>query len=297
MWCTMRLALVGCTAMCFASGAKESGRSHRSFDQGHADEATVQVIDPKDMEATANDVKELQVGAAMVELGEMHSASSPRSHFSDKPSFLTSPGCTHFCFSNECINANAVACQRCCNSVGEQVSCWYSCDPLPYTLPPEPTPMPRTAGFQPLWLLMFAASCCLVPFLAFRSYLNPRRLDVPSAVQQQTSREVPLRHAEQWLQTESSPQVDPRQAFHFQVQLRPLAPSAPHAPVATVEDHHAAASSSNPCCVICMAAPAEFACVPCGHMCGCQLCLSEVRQCPICRQDFEQTVKVFASVV
>lgn len=266
MWCTMRLALVGFTAMCFA---KESGRSHRSSDQGHADEATVQVIDPEDMEATANDVKEVQVGASMVALSEIHSAATPQSQFSDKPKYV--------CTMAECRMPNAVICHR----------CW---------------PMPRTSESQPwsesqnrtLWWLGIAASCCL--FLLGCTRLNPWGLDEPSAVQQQTAREVPLRHAEQWLQTESSPQVDPRQAFHFQVQACPLAPSAPHAPVATVEDHHEAASSK-PCCVICMVAPAEFACIPCGHMCGCQLCLSKVRQCPICRQDFKQTVKVFASIV
>lgn len=201
----------------------------------------------------------------------------------------TDGGCTDFCFSSEdCTLPDA--CQRCCKQ-----HCSDQCV-QPSPLPTVPTSMPRTSGFQPLWLLGFAASCCLCPFYALRSYLNPGRLDVPSAVQQQTAREVPLRRAEQWLQTESSPQVDPRQAFHFQVQVCPLVPSAPHAPGETVEDHHEAARSS-PCCVICMVAPAEFACVPCGHMCGCQLCLSKVRQCPICRQECKQTIKIFASIV
>jgi len=278
MWRTIRLALVGFTAMCFAAGAKESGRSHRSFDQVHADEATVQVIDPEDMEATV-----------LKSLSEIH--------------FAAKSLCTDFC-NPACF----------CKSYQDCISYRYTCSDCsmcrgPPPLPPVPTPMPRTSSADAsadadpddadppgAWeLALVYLICCLVFLLC--CYLNRPGPDVPPAVQQQTARAVPLVHAEQRLQPESSPQVDPRQAFHFQVQLRPLAPSAPHAPVATVEDHHAAASSSNPCCVICMAAPAEFACVPCGHMCGCQLCLSEVRQCPICRQDFEQTVKVFASVV
>jgi len=295
MWCTMRLALVGFTAMCFA---KESGRSHRSSDQGHADEATVQVIDPEDMEATANDVKEVQVGASMVALSEIHSAATPQSQFSDKPKYVCTKYVSQVCmeiFARDqwsCFSL-AVACNR-CSSTEDCVlpDACHRCWPMS-VWSSESQPWSESQN-RTLWWLGIAASCCL--FLLGCTWLNPWGLDEPSAVQQQTAREVPLRHAEQWLQTESSPQVDPRQAFHFQVQACPLAPSAPHAPVATVEDHHEAASSK-PCCVICMVAPAEFACIPCGHMCGCQLCLSKVRQCPICRQDFKQTVKVFASIV
>jgi len=277
MWRTIRLALVGFTAMCFAAGAKESGRGHRSFDQVHADEATVQVIDPEDMEATV-----------LKSLSEIH--------------FAAKSLCTDFC-NPACF----------CKSYQDCIYYRYTCSDCsmcrgPPPLPPVPTPMPRTSGFQPPpptpppgfwdawepWFLAFGFAFCL--FLLCCVCLNRWGPDVPHAVQQQTARAVPLVHAEQRLQPESSPQVDPRQAFHSQVQVSPLAPSAPHAPVAMVEDHHETAISK-PCCVICMVALAEFVCVPCGHMCGCQLCLSKVRQCPICRQDVKQTVKVFASIV
>jgi len=277
--------------MCFAAGAKESGRSHRSFDQVHADEATVQVIDPEDMGATV-----------LKSLSEIH--------------FAAKSLCTDFC-NPACF----------CKSYQDCISYRYTCSDCsmcrgPPPLPPVPTPMPRTSGFHDpsadpdhdstatsadasadpdaadppgAWeLALVYLICCLVFLLC--CYLNRQGPDVPPAVQQQTARAVPLVHAEQRLQPESSPQVDPRQAFHSQVQVSPLAPSAPHAPVAMVEDHHEAAISK-PCCVICMVALAEFVCVPCGHMCGCQLCLSKVRQCPICRQDVKQTVKVFASIV
>lgn len=51
-------------------------------------------------------------------------------------------------------------------------------------------------------------------------------------------------------------------------------------------------------CVICWDAPAEGACVPCGHLAGCMDCLSEVKAkkwgCPVCREQIQQVVKVYA---
>ncbi|KAI5062297.1 hypothetical protein GOP47_0022836 [Adiantum capillus-veneris] len=51
-------------------------------------------------------------------------------------------------------------------------------------------------------------------------------------------------------------------------------------------------------CVICWDAPAEGACVPCGHLAGCMECLSEVKAknwgCPVCRVQIQQIVKVYA---
>ncbi|MCO5568625.1 hypothetical protein L7F22_022324 [Adiantum nelumboides] len=51
-------------------------------------------------------------------------------------------------------------------------------------------------------------------------------------------------------------------------------------------------------CVICWDAPAEGACVPCGHLAGCMECLSEIKAknwgCPVCRVQIQQIVKVYA---
>lgn len=51
-------------------------------------------------------------------------------------------------------------------------------------------------------------------------------------------------------------------------------------------------------CVVCWDAPAEGACVPCGHLAGCMSCLSEIKAknwgCPVCRGQIEQVVKVYA---
>ncbi|KAK6161287.1 hypothetical protein DH2020_004668 [Rehmannia glutinosa] len=45
-------------------------------------------------------------------------------------------------------------------------------------------------------------------------------------------------------------------------------------------------------CTICLDAPLEGACVPCGHMAGCMLCLNEIKAkkwgCPVCRAKIDQ---------
>jgi ribosomal protein L44E len=66
-------------------------------------------------------------------------------------------------------------------------------------------------------------------------------------------------------------------------------------PGVTSEMKDEAASSS---CVICLDAPVEGACVPCGHMCGCMECLNEVIAkkwgCPVCRAKINQVIRLYA---
>jgi len=60
------------------------------------------------------------------------------------------------------------------------------------------------------------------------------------------------------------------------------------------EDAGGASSS----CVICLDAPVEGACIPCGHMAGCMSCLNEVKGkkwgCPVCRTKIDQVVRLYA---
>lgn len=60
------------------------------------------------------------------------------------------------------------------------------------------------------------------------------------------------------------------------------------------EDAGGASSS----CVICLDAPVEGACIPCGHMAGCMSCLKEVKGkkwgCPVCRTKIDQVVRLYA---
>uniref|UniRef100_A0A2P2L3K9 Putative E3 ubiquitin-protein ligase XBAT34 isoform X2 n=1 Tax=Rhizophora mucronata TaxID=61149 RepID=A0A2P2L3K9_RHIMU len=51
-------------------------------------------------------------------------------------------------------------------------------------------------------------------------------------------------------------------------------------------------------CVICLDAPIEGACIPCGHMAGCMSCLNEIKAkkwgCPVCRAKIEQVIRLYA---
>ncbi|KAH7844912.1 hypothetical protein Vadar_032985 [Vaccinium darrowii] len=51
-------------------------------------------------------------------------------------------------------------------------------------------------------------------------------------------------------------------------------------------------------CVICLDAPVEGACVPCGHMTGCMSCLNEIKGrnwgCPVCRTQIDQVIRLYA---
>ncbi|KAJ6819311.1 putative RING zinc finger and ankyrin repeat containing protein [Iris pallida] len=57
-------------------------------------------------------------------------------------------------------------------------------------------------------------------------------------------------------------------------------------------------SNSSGSCVICLDAPVEGACIPCGHMAGCMSCLNEIKGkkwgCPVCRAEIDQVVRLYA---
>ncbi|RAL38813.1 hypothetical protein DM860_013494 [Cuscuta australis] len=54
----------------------------------------------------------------------------------------------------------------------------------------------------------------------------------------------------------------------------------------------------NATCVICLDAPIEGACVPCGHMAGCMCCLGDIMGkkwgCPVCRAKIDQVIRLYA---
>ena len=59
-----------------------------------------------------------------------------------------------------------------------------------------------------------------------------------------------------------------------------------------------AKDSSSGSCVICLDAPVEGACIPCGHMAGCMSCLKEIKAkkwgCPVCRAKIDQVIRLYA---
>jgi protein neuralized len=51
-------------------------------------------------------------------------------------------------------------------------------------------------------------------------------------------------------------------------------------------------------CTICLERMADSAVIPCGHMCGCNECLEEVRksarpECPMCRGPVSSILKIY----
>ncbi|PWA55813.1 Ankyrin repeat-containing protein [Artemisia annua] len=64
----------------------------------------------------------------------------------------------------------------------------------------------------------------------------------------------------------------------------------------TGEKHKMEGDSSS--CVICLDAPVEGACIPCGHMAGCMSCLTEIKGknwgCPVCRTKIDQVIRLYA---
>ena len=50
-------------------------------------------------------------------------------------------------------------------------------------------------------------------------------------------------------------------------------------------------------CVVCMKAPKNRICIPCGHLAMCEVCSAEVKrgtcQCPICRPHIGITTRVY----
>lgn len=67
-------------------------------------------------------------------------------------------------------------------------------------------------------------------------------------------------------------------------------------PTTTVEKKQDADASSS--CVICLDAPVEGACIPCGHMAGCMSCLNDIKGkkwgCPVCRAKIDQVIRLYA---
>uniref|UniRef100_A0A0E0LK13 RING-type domain-containing protein n=1 Tax=Oryza punctata TaxID=4537 RepID=A0A0E0LK13_ORYPU len=65
-------------------------------------------------------------------------------------------------------------------------------------------------------------------------------------------------------------------------------------------DANASSSGNTPpgTCVICLDAPVEGACIPCGHMAGCMSCLKDIESkkwgCPICRAKINQIIRLYA---
>ncbi|KAL3828254.1 hypothetical protein ACJIZ3_017056 [Penstemon smallii] len=63
-------------------------------------------------------------------------------------------------------------------------------------------------------------------------------------------------------------------------------------------DVHVKKEDGDASCTICLDAPLEGACIPCGHMAGCMSCLNEIKAkkwgCPVCRTKIDQVIRIYA---
>lgn len=79
------------------------------------------------------------------------------------------------------------------------------------------------------------------------------------------------------------------------IDLSPVEVSSPVVEKLPKGEQDAGGSGSS--CVICLDAPAEGACIPCGHVAGCMSCLNEVKTkqwgCPVCRAKIDQVIKLY----
>lgn len=46
-------------------------------------------------------------------------------------------------------------------------------------------------------------------------------------------------------------------------------------------------------CVICAENERENACIPCGHLCLCNVCSKKILHCPLCRKDVESFIHIY----
>ncbi|KHN30573.1 putative E3 ubiquitin-protein ligase XBAT34 [Glycine soja] len=79
------------------------------------------------------------------------------------------------------------------------------------------------------------------------------------------------------------------------IDLSPVDMASPDAEKLPKGEKNAGGRGSS--CVICLDAPAEGACIPCGHVAGCMSCLNEVKSkkwgCPVCRAKIDQVIKLY----
>ncbi len=65
---------------------------------------------------------------------------------------------------------------------------------------------------------------------------------------------------------------------------------------ASYSDHHHVERDME--CVICLSAPRQTCCIPCGHVCMCTACSAEIevksRLCPVCRAELELCIEILS---
>ncbi|XP_068429733.1 E3 ubiquitin-protein ligase LRSAM1 isoform X2 [Clinocottus analis] len=77
----------------------------------------------------------------------------------------------------------------------------------------------------------------------------------------------------------------------FQIPSPPLTPGTPVTPSAPSPVERPGSSE----CVVCMETGSQVIFLPCGHVCCCQVCSGALQNCPLCRSNISQHVRLYHS--
>ncbi|XP_057783506.1 putative E3 ubiquitin-protein ligase XBAT35 [Salvia miltiorrhiza] len=125
------------------------------------------------------------------------------------------------------------------------------------------------------------------------SHVSENDHDGPSVVQ--TTPEDPSS-----VSTPSAPPADigPGPIIYPSIDTSPIDLSSSALDATTSEADTKKGDETSSSCTICLDAPLEGACVPCGHMAGCMTCLNEIKAkswgCPVCRSRIDQIIRIYA---
>ncbi|KAL1535698.1 putative E3 ubiquitin-protein ligase XBAT35 isoform X2 [Salvia divinorum] len=96
----------------------------------------------------------------------------------------------------------------------------------------------------------------------------------------------------------TAPATDDGPIWYPSNDMSPVGASSPSAASTSTSSQENGEDASHSSCTICLDAPVEGACIPCGHMAGCMMCLNEIKGknwgCPVCRSNIEQVVRIYA---
>ncbi|ONI26694.1 hypothetical protein PRUPE_1G040200 [Prunus persica] len=97
----------------------------------------------------------------------------------------------------------------------------------------------------------------------------------------------------------SAPPVADEEPIHYpSIDFSPIDMPSPSVEIIPAKLNEKKGGSDSSSCVICLDAPVEGACIPCGHMAGCMSCLGEIKAkkwgCPVCRAKIDQIVKLYS---
>ncbi|EHB10133.1 E3 ubiquitin-protein ligase LRSAM1 [Heterocephalus glaber] len=125
--------------------------------------------------------------------------------------------------------------------------------------------------------------------LGMLSQMSPRDLAKVGVSEAGLQHEILRRARELQDEARAQPELKPPKGEVLEALEPPTVPVRPSAP--PEEDRELPVSE----CVVCLEREAQTVFLPCGHVCCCQQCCQPLRTCPLCRQDIEQSLRIYHS--